>query len=64
MNALAGIAVVAYAASLAFAVYERLPISDWLTSHLLPAPAARRKTLVCVVSCYGAHAHCASTRPA
>jgi hypothetical protein len=34
MNMLAGIIGVAYLLAYGFAVYERIPISDWLTSHL------------------------------
>jgi hypothetical protein len=34
MNKLAGIVVVAWLLVFAAAVYERLPISDWLTAHL------------------------------
>ncbi len=36
MNALVGIAIIAYLAVFAFAVYDRLPISDWLANHLPP----------------------------
>ncbi len=34
MNTLAGIIGIAYLLAFAFAVYDRLPISDWLASHL------------------------------
>jgi hypothetical protein len=34
MNMPAVIAAIAYPLVLAVAVYERLPISDWLTAHL------------------------------
>ncbi len=36
MNALAGIIVIAYLLAFGVAVYERIPISDWLASYLLP----------------------------
>jgi hypothetical protein len=36
MNPLAVIAVIAYLLALGFAVYDRVPISDWLASHSLP----------------------------
>jgi hypothetical protein len=34
MNTLAGIVGMAYLLAYGLAVYERIPISDWLTSHL------------------------------
>jgi hypothetical protein len=34
MNTLAGIVGIAYLLVYGLAVYERIPISDWLTSHL------------------------------
>ncbi len=34
MNTLAGIIGMAYLLAFGLAVYERIPISDWLTSHL------------------------------
>jgi hypothetical protein len=34
MDTLAGIIGIAYLFAYALAVYERIPISDWLTSHL------------------------------
>jgi hypothetical protein len=34
MNALTGIVGIAYLLAYAVAVYERIPIGDWLTSHL------------------------------
>ncbi len=36
MNPLAGITVIAYLFAYGVAVYERIPISDWLANHLLP----------------------------
>ena len=34
MNTLAGIIGIGYLLAYGLAVYERIPISDWLTSHL------------------------------
>jgi len=34
MNTLSAIAAIAYLLAYGLAVYERIPISDWLTSHL------------------------------
>ena len=36
MNPLAMIAVLAFLLAFGFAIYDRVPISDWLASHLLP----------------------------
>jgi len=36
MNPLSGIIGIAYLLAYGFAVYDRVPISDWLGSHLLP----------------------------
>ncbi len=36
MKALAGLAVVVYMAAFAAAVYDRITLSDWLASHLMP----------------------------
>jgi hypothetical protein len=60
MNMPAVIAAIAYPLVYAVAVYERLPISDWLTAHLpLLVSRPQRKF---DLSSYGAHPHCASTR--
>ncbi len=34
MNTLAGCAIIVYLAAFGFAVYDRIPISDWLANHL------------------------------
>ena len=34
MQALSGIVGIAYVLAYALAVYDRIPISDWLTNHL------------------------------
>ncbi len=36
MNPLSGIAMIAFLLAFGFAVYDRVPISDWLANHLLP----------------------------
>jgi hypothetical protein len=36
MNPLSGIAILAYLLAFGLAVYDRVPITDWLVSHLLP----------------------------
>jgi hypothetical protein len=36
MNLLSGILGASYLLAYGFAVYDRVPISDWLSSHLLP----------------------------
>jgi len=36
MNPLSAILGIAYLLAYEFAVYDRVPISDWLRSHLLP----------------------------
>jgi hypothetical protein len=36
MNPLSGKAIIAYLLAFGLAVYDRVPISDWLASHLLP----------------------------
>jgi hypothetical protein len=36
MNLLSGIAIIGYMLAFGLAVYDRVPISDWLASYLLP----------------------------
>ncbi len=36
MNPLSGIGIIAFLLAFGFAVYDRVPISEWLASHLLP----------------------------
>ena len=36
MNPLAGIAMIAFLLAFGLAVYDRVPISDWLANYLLP----------------------------
>jgi len=36
MNPLSGIAILAYLLAFGLAVYDRVPITDWLVSHLVP----------------------------
>ncbi len=59
MNALVGIAIIAYLAAFAFAVYERLPISDWLAGQpladSLPGSTASRLGIVWIGGEYRGH---------
>ena len=36
MKPLSGIAIIAYMLAFGFAVYDRVPISDWLANQLMP----------------------------